>query len=315
MLNGRNFQQLATLVPGVSSVNGTNQQVNAGYLGQTDLIVNGASSEQTTYTIDGVYNMTPTSLININITPSIDAINEMRVLKNAYSAKYGFAGSGQMLIETKSGTSSFHGSGYEYLRSNSLAVARPYSIVRHPRHHVPASTSTSSASISAAPSSFPRSTTRRRTKTFFFVGAELKTNHYASVLNCRSIFTPAIRTGDLSPQPRRPGLQHHQLSCRRRRLHTEHTSRTSSISPATASARASSPPAALRYATCFGKDSNGVTNQTQPRLLRPRLCLLHQSGQQLSCRFPICRKTTTQTSPTTSTPTLSSTVKTTPSTE
>src|SRR5438105_6054668 len=91
MLNGRNFQQLATLVPGVSSVNGTNQQVNAGYLGQTDLIVGGASSEETTYTIDGVYNMTPTSLININITPSIDAINEMRVLKNAYSAKYGFA--------------------------------------------------------------------------------------------------------------------------------------------------------------------------------------------------------------------------------
>src|SRR5262249_34083896 len=72
MLNGRNFQQLATLVPGVSSVNGTNAQVNSGYLGQTDLIVNGASSENTTYTIDGVYNMTSTSLININITPSID---------------------------------------------------------------------------------------------------------------------------------------------------------------------------------------------------------------------------------------------------
>ena len=107
MLNGRNFQQLATLVPGVSSVNGTNQQVNAGYLGQTDLIIGGASSEETTYTIDGVYNMTPTSLININITPSIDAINELRVLKNAYSAKYGYAGSGQVLIETKQGTSSF----------------------------------------------------------------------------------------------------------------------------------------------------------------------------------------------------------------
>ena len=65
MLNGRNFQQLATLVPGVSSVNGANQQVNSGYLGQTDLIIGGASSEETTYTIDGVYNMTPTSLINI----------------------------------------------------------------------------------------------------------------------------------------------------------------------------------------------------------------------------------------------------------
>src|SRR5271154_1031045 len=99
MLNGRNFQQLATLVPGVSSTNGANAQVNSGYLGQTSLIVGGASSEETTYTIDGVYNMTPTSLININITPSIDAINEFRVLKNAYSAKYGYAGSGQILLE------------------------------------------------------------------------------------------------------------------------------------------------------------------------------------------------------------------------
>src|SRR5205085_7144622 len=105
MLNGRNFQQLATLVPGVSSVVGANSQVNAGYLGQTDLIIGGASSEETTYTIDGVYNMTPTSLININITPSIDAINERCVLKHAYSAMYGFAGSGQMLIDTKAGTS------------------------------------------------------------------------------------------------------------------------------------------------------------------------------------------------------------------
>ena len=48
MLNGRNFQQLATLVPGVSSVLGANSQINSGYLGQTDLIIGGASSEETT---------------------------------------------------------------------------------------------------------------------------------------------------------------------------------------------------------------------------------------------------------------------------
>ncbi len=197
MLNGRNFQQLATLVPGVSSVNGTNQQVNAGYLGQTDLIVGGASSEETTYTIDGVYNMTPTSLININITPSIDAINEMRVLKNSYSAKYGYAGSGQILIETKSGTSNFHGSSYEYLRDNSFGVARPYSI-----SGVPATSSSLHLNIYGftlgGPIFIPKVYNRSRNKTFFFAGAEFKSNHYASLLNSRSEFTPAIRTGDLS---------------------------------------------------------------------------------------------------------------------
>lgn len=197
MLNGRNFQQLATLVPGVSSTNGANQQVNAGYLGQTSLIVGGASSEETVYTIDGVYDMTPTSLINVNITPSIDAISEMRVLKNAYSAKYGYAGSGQILIDTKSGTSSFHGTGYEYIRNNAFGVARPYSI-----SGVPATSASLHLNIYGftlgGPILIPHVYNNSRKRTFFFAGAEFKTNHYASLLNSRSEFTQAIRAGDLS---------------------------------------------------------------------------------------------------------------------
>lgn len=262
MLNGRNFQQLATLVPGVSSVEGTNQQVNSGYLGQTDLIVGGASSEETTYTIDGVYNMTPTSLINLNITPSIDAINELRVLKNAYSAKYGYAGSGQVLIETKQGSSSFHGSGYEYIRNNGFAVARPYSI-----SGIPATNSSLHLNIYGfsfgGPLFIPKVYNDARNKTFFFVGAELKSNHYASVLNSRSEFTPAIRAGDLS-------LSHDAPAC-------------SSLSAAALGAGCtSSTPAGIKYltcdsycqtlltarslslATCFTKDINGVTNQVNP---------------------------------------------------
>jgi Carboxypeptidase regulatory-like domain/TonB-dependent Receptor Plug Domain len=259
MLNGRNFQQLATLVPGVSSVNGSNQQVNAGYLGQTDLIVGGASSEETTYTIDGVYNMTPTSLININITPSIDAINELRVLKNAYSAKYGYAGSGQVLIETKSGTSAFHGTGYEFVRTNSIGVARPYAI-----SGIPATSSSLHLNIFGftfgGPIFIPKVYNTNRTKTFFFTGAEFKTNHYASVLNSRSEFTPAIRAGDLS-------LSHDAPTCG-----------TLSAAAIGAGCTASTP-SAIRYltcdsfcqnllanrglsvGTCFTKDLNGVTNQ------------------------------------------------------
>ena len=259
MLNGRNFQQLATLVPGVSSVNGTNQQVNSGYLGQTDLIIGGASSEQTTYTIDGVYNMTPTSLININITPSIDTINEMRVLKNAYSAKYGYAGSGQVLIETKQGSSAFHGSGYWYVRNNGFAVARPYSI-----SGIPATNSSLHLNIFGfylgGPIYIPKVYNINKTKTFFSVGVEFKTNHYASVLNSRSFFTPAIRAGDLS-------LSHDAPAC------------SSLSSAAIAAGCTSATPANIRYltcdsfcqglltarglsaATCLGKDVNGVTNQ------------------------------------------------------
>lgn len=262
MLNGRNFQQLATLVPGVSSVNGTNQQVNAGYLGQTDLIVGGASSEETTYTIDGVYDMTPTSLININITPSIDAISEMRVLKNAYSARYGYAGSGQILIETKAGTSKFHGSGYEFLRSNSLGVAKPYSISGQP-------VTLNSLHLNifgftlGGPIYIPHLYNTHKDKTFFFVGAEWKTNHYASVLNSRSEFTQAIRSGDLSqshdaatcPANVVPGSPAALAGCTGSGTAGIHYLTCDSTCQTLLAARNLSP------ATCFSKDSNGVTNQ------------------------------------------------------
>ncbi len=196
MLNGRNFQQLATLVPGVSSIKGTNSQVDEGYLGQTNLIVGGSSVEQTTYTIDGVYNMTPTALININITPSIDSINEFRVLKNAYSARYGYAGSGQIMIDTKSGTSAFHGSGYEYNRSNGFGVARPYSFSGQPVTQSSLHLNIYGFTL-GGPVLIPRIYNNDRKRTFFFAGAEFKTNHYASAL-ARSQFTQAIRNGDLS---------------------------------------------------------------------------------------------------------------------
>jgi hypothetical protein len=241
MLNGRNFQQLATLVPGVSSVNGTNQQVNAGYLGQTDLIVGGASSEETTYTIDGVYNMTPTSLININITPSIDAINELRVLKNSYSAKYGYAGSGQVLIETKQGSSTFHGSGFEYIRNNGFGVARPYSISGLPVTQSSLHLNVYGFSL-GGPIFIPKVYNAGRTRTFFFAGAEFKTNHYASLLNSRSEFTPAIRSGDLSLSFTKTAKS---LTC-------------DSFCQALLSARG------LSQAQCFSNDSSGNLTQIRP---------------------------------------------------
>ncbi len=251
MLNGRNFQQLATLVPGVSSSFGTNSQVNAGYLGQTNLIVGGQSSEETTYTIDGVYNMTPTSLININITPSIDAINELRVLKNAYSAKYGYAGSGQILIETKSGTKLFHGSGFEYVRNNSIGVARPYSISGSP---------VTSSSLHynifgfsfGGPVALPHVyNPPDRFKTFFFTGAEFKINHYASLLNSRSELTAAQRLGDLSSSfPGLGPIGAKVLTC-------------DSYCQSLLAARG------LSQATCFGKNSAGIQNQINPTCFDP----------------------------------------------
>jgi Carboxypeptidase regulatory-like domain/TonB-dependent Receptor Plug Domain len=269
MLNGRNFQQLATLVPGVSSTNGANQQVNAGYLGQTSLIVGGASSEETTYTIDGVYDMTPTSLINVNITPSLDAINEMRVLTNSYSAKYGYAGSGQVLIDTKSGTHTFHGSGFEYLRNNGFGVAKPYSV-----SGLPVTQSSLHLNIYGftfgGPIFIPNVYNESRTKTFFFTGAEFKTNHYASLLNARSQFTQAIRNGDESANNKvsgqvcgtTPSAAAIAAGCTSG-FPTDQWLQCDSYCTTLLTARS------LTAANCFFKDANGVTNQINQNCFDP----------------------------------------------
>ncbi|MGA8111299.1 MAG: carboxypeptidase-like regulatory domain-containing protein, partial [Acidobacteriaceae bacterium] len=101
MLNGRNFQTLALIVPGVSAASGANALPNygeGGYLGQTEIVVGGTSIEKTTYSLDGLFDMDPNALINVNVVPTIDSISEVRILKDNYSARYGMAGSGQILV-------------------------------------------------------------------------------------------------------------------------------------------------------------------------------------------------------------------------
>ena len=130
MLNGRNFQSMGQLIPGVSSTAGNNQQSAGGLTGGTTLIVNGASIEYSVYTLDGVYNMNTGNLANINILPIVDSIDEFRILKDNYSARYGLAGSGQVVVQTKSGSSTFHGSAWDYFRNDALDANNYFSTVK-----------------------------------------------------------------------------------------------------------------------------------------------------------------------------------------
>ena len=94
MLDGRNFQTLATIVPGVTAVTGANQLGPGGASngGQTQLSVGGTSVEQTAYIVDGIYDSVPSGNLTLSVLPAIDSIQEFRVLENNYGANYGFAG-------------------------------------------------------------------------------------------------------------------------------------------------------------------------------------------------------------------------------
>jgi hypothetical protein len=118
-LNGRNFTQLTALVAGVSNQTGQDE-ARVGMAGSVSFSVNGGRTEYNSFQVDG------SEIINVGIhkdktslivTPSIDAIQEIKVLTSNYGAMYPSAGNGTTLVTTKSGTDSLHGTLYEFLRN------------------------------------------------------------------------------------------------------------------------------------------------------------------------------------------------------
>jgi hypothetical protein len=134
-LNGRSFIDLLALQPGVSpyqcqsvncsdttqgigadetmlsgdQTNGT-QSVNGGRLGSNGFMVNGADAQE------GVHN-------GAAILPNLDSISEFRIITNNFNAEYGNYSGGQINVVTKSGTNSFHGDLFDFLRNTDFDAA------------------------------------------------------------------------------------------------------------------------------------------------------------------------------------------------
>ena len=116
-LNGRNFTQLVTLVPGVSNQTGQDEGT-VGVYGNVSFSFNGGREEYNNWQVDGAEVMDQGSNDTINLYPSIDSIGEVQVMTSNYGAEYGGSGSGAVEVETKSGTSHFHGDLYEFVRND-----------------------------------------------------------------------------------------------------------------------------------------------------------------------------------------------------
>ncbi len=126
-LNGRNFTQLIALVPGVSNQS-QQDEAKVGVSGSVKYSVNGGRTEYNSYLVDGSdvlntgINSDASTLV---VFPSIDAIQEIKVLTSNYGAQYGGTASGITVVTTKSGTDAFHGNAYEFIR-NEFFNARNY---------------------------------------------------------------------------------------------------------------------------------------------------------------------------------------------
>ena len=126
-LNGRSYDQLITLNPGV--VNYTSQR--AGGIGTSNSVVgnmfaaSGRRPQENLYLLNGVEF---TSASEINNTPGgvsgqllgVDSVREFSVVKDTYGAEYGKRPGAQVNIVTSSGSNTLHGNVYEFLRNSAL---------------------------------------------------------------------------------------------------------------------------------------------------------------------------------------------------
>jgi hypothetical protein len=122
-LNGRMLIDLVLTVPGAHISHGASTgDMSSLYWrpGQRSAVSIGGSRPNANYfLLDGATNTDPTFSTQ-NLSPSPDAVQEFEVQTGSYSAEMGGAGGGQINIVTRSGSSRFHGTAYEFLRNGDL---------------------------------------------------------------------------------------------------------------------------------------------------------------------------------------------------
>ena len=120
----RNWDDLLTLVPGVQQDRYTEQGGGTSFGRTGGINVHGARALQNNFLLDGVDNNSISENVQELTTqvsrPSVDSIQEFKVVTTPYSAEYGRSPGAAVSVSTKSGTNAFHGTGYEYFRNQAM---------------------------------------------------------------------------------------------------------------------------------------------------------------------------------------------------
>jgi hypothetical protein len=190
-LNGRDFVQLATLTPGTTQETNNSSFFNGGpssevaTRGTFSLSVGGSRASSTDWVFDGNDNNELTAG-GIAILPSIDAIQEFKVLTYNYSAEYGTRAGPTVLVTTKSGTNQIHGTVFEFFRNTALD-ARTYFASKREQFNL----NQFGGSIGGA---------LEKDKTFFFLDYEAKRQLHGQAF-IGLIPTQDMVNGDFSADP------------------------------------------------------------------------------------------------------------------
>ena len=125
-LNGRNYLQLASLIPGAVVTN--NDQLDlATSLSVTGQAINGNRGESNNLTVDGGSNLDSGSNGSQINNVGIDFIDEVKIQTSNFSAEYGRNSGAAINVVTRSGKNTFNGSVFEFFRHDSLDAANYFS--------------------------------------------------------------------------------------------------------------------------------------------------------------------------------------------
>jgi len=190
-LNGRNFTQLVTLVPGVSNQTGQDEGT-VGVYGNVSFSINGGRVEYNNWELDGGDNMDNGSNDTLNVYPSLEAISEFKVLTSNYGAQYGRNGSGTIEVETKSGTNSFHGNLYEFVRNDDFNAKGYF------QQSIPSYKKNDFGYTFGGPIYIPGVYNKNKDKTFFFWSQEWRRDRVPGQDFNQPVPSIAERSGDFS---------------------------------------------------------------------------------------------------------------------
>ncbi len=189
-LNGRNVLALVLLTPGVKSQAGP---TNSGFADRGITLsatsINGGPSALNSLIIDGANNNTA-YLADVNVNPTVDAVEEFKVQSNVMSAEFGFTAGGVVNMVTKSGTNQPHGTLYEFFRNNALDARRAFTASKEPYRY------NQYGGAVGGPVYIPK-IYNGKDRTFFFFNYE-EWRYVHSQSNILSVPTPEQRAGDFS---------------------------------------------------------------------------------------------------------------------
>src|ERR1019366_5470785 len=119
-MNGRNYSAVLAGLPGVQNLSNGSALTTGGRSTNDSLSINGMATSRSFYAVDGIWNENTGNMTQQSVIPNPDSIEEVRVLQNNFSSQYSLLGSSVIMVQTKSGTGSLHGTVWEFVRNDDL---------------------------------------------------------------------------------------------------------------------------------------------------------------------------------------------------